>query len=205
MQDKLQKITDKIYREGVSRGNEEAEKIISGARDEAAKIIANAKEEAKSIIAEAGQKADELTKKTESELKLSFRQSLNSLKQEIEKNLISGVVDEPVSEIFSDNTFLAHLIEIITEKWSQQDNETGMEILLPQESIAEVEKYLKARTSKILSGKVILRPDKSLEKGFEIHPSGKGYKISVTDQDIAGYLRGFIRPKLAELLFEKDK
>ena len=36
MQSKLQEITEKIYQEGVSRGNEEAEKIIAGARTEAA-------------------------------------------------------------------------------------------------------------------------------------------------------------------------
>jgi V/A-type H+-transporting ATPase subunit E len=57
MQDKLQEITDKIYREGVSRGNEEAEKIIAAARSESAKIIAKAEEEAKGIVAGSQKKA----------------------------------------------------------------------------------------------------------------------------------------------------
>ena len=119
MQDKLQEITDKIYREGVSRGNEEAEKIIGAARSESAKIIAQAEEEAKRIIAESQKKADEMIKNTESELRLSFRQSLNSLKQEIENKVAFRVIDEPVSEVFSDDIFLARLIEIIAEKWAQ--------------------------------------------------------------------------------------
>lgn len=205
MQDKLKEITDKIYREGVSRGNEEAEKIISNARDEAGKIIANAEKEAKKIISEAQKKADEMLKNANSELKLSFRHSLNSLKQEIENKISFRVVDEPVSEIFSDNKFLARLIEIITEKWSQEGSNEGFEIHLPEGSVADIEKYLKYKVPKILSEKIILRPSNSLEKGFEIYPSGKEYKISITDSDIASYLREFIRPRLADMLFENNK
>jgi len=205
MQDKLQEITDKIYREGVSRGNEEAEKIIAGAKSESAKILGNAEGEAKRIIAEAQKKADEMIKNAGSEIKLSFRQSLNSLKQEIENKIALSIIDEPLAEVFSDNTFLSRLIEIITEKWSQEKNDSGFEIRLPEDSIAEIERYLKGKTQKVLSDRIALRPGKSMERGFEIHPSGKEYKISVTDSDIAGYLREFIRPRLAELLFEKGR
>ena len=203
MQDKLQEITDKIYREGVSRGNEEAEKIIAAARSESAKIIAKAEEEAKGIVAGSQKKADEMIKNTASELKLSFRQSLNALKQEIENKITLRIIDEPVSEVFSDNSFLAGLIEIIAERRAQEKSDQEFEILRPEKAIADVEKYLKGKTNKVLSAKLSLRPGKSLEKGFEIHPSGQQYKISVTDTDIAGYLREFIRPRLTELLFEK--
>ena len=37
MENKIQELTDKIYREGVEKGNEEAQRLISSARDEAAK------------------------------------------------------------------------------------------------------------------------------------------------------------------------
>ena len=39
MENKIQELTDKIYREGVEKGNEEAQRLISSARDEAAKIV----------------------------------------------------------------------------------------------------------------------------------------------------------------------
>lgn len=204
MQNKLREITEKIYQEGVSKGNEEAEKIISGAREKAAKIIGDAEKEAKGIIAEAQKKADEMIKNAGSELKLSFRQALGSLLQEIENKITCSVVDDPVSEIFSDNKFLVRLIEIITDNWSK-GNEAGLEIHLPDGITGDVEKYLAGKTAKILSDGIILRPVKSLEKGFEIHPSGKGYKISVTDRDLASYIKEFIRPKLAQLLFEENK
>jgi V/A-type H+-transporting ATPase subunit E len=205
MHNKLQEITEKIYQEGVSRGNEEAEKIIAGARTEAEEIIGKAEKEAKEIVAEARRKADEMTKKTGSELRLTFRNAMNSLKQEIEKTIISKVVDEPVSDVFSDSRFVAGLIEIIAGKWSPENSEKGIEIYLPEETFEDINNYLTGKTKKILSEGIILRPVKSLEKGFEIHPSGAEYKISVTDSDFTSYIKEFIRPGLAELLFEKNQ
>ena len=42
MENKIQELTDKIYREGVEKGNEEAQKLILKAQEEAKKIVENA-------------------------------------------------------------------------------------------------------------------------------------------------------------------
>ncbi|NLN31448.1 MAG: hypothetical protein GX158_09495 [Bacteroidales bacterium] len=205
MQDKLQEITEKIYREGVSKGNEEAEKIIAEARSESVKMTEKAEEDARQIIAGAERKAGEIIKNAESEIKLSFRLAMNSLKQEIENRIALKIIDEPVSEAFEDDRFLAGLIEIITGKWAQQGDDAGFEIHLPEEQMPDIEKYLREKIHKTLSDKIMLYPDKTTGKGFEIHPSGREYKISVSDDSMAYFLREFIRPRLAELLFGKEK
>lgn len=204
MQDKLQEITEKIYQEGVSRGNEEAEKIIAEARKESVRMTENAEEKAGQIIAAAERKAGEIIKNAESEIKLAFRLSQNSLRQDIENKIAFRIIDEPVSEIFSDNSFLAGLIGIIAEKWAQQGNDEGFEIRMPEEILPDVEKFLEEKLNKTLSDRVTLNPGKSMVKGFEIHPSGREYKISVSDSNMAEFLRDFIRPRLAELLFGEE-
>jgi V/A-type H+-transporting ATPase subunit E len=60
MQDKLQELTDKIYLEGVTRGNREAEAIISEARTESEKIRKEAEKTAGEIVANARKEADEI-------------------------------------------------------------------------------------------------------------------------------------------------
>ena len=42
MENKIQELTDKIYREGVEKGNEEAQRLIANAQEEAKKIIEDA-------------------------------------------------------------------------------------------------------------------------------------------------------------------
>jgi V/A-type H+-transporting ATPase subunit E len=205
MDNKLQEITEKIYLEGVSKGNEEAQKIISGAKTDADKIISKAEEDASEIIARAEKKAEEIKKNTASELKLSFRQAMSLLRQDMEKTITLKMVDEPVSDVFSDKRFIAGLIEKIAEKWSPAvGSGDDMEIHLSEESAGDIEKYLGGKVRKILGEKISLHPVKSMEKGFEIHPSEGGYKISVTESGLASYLKELLRPKLIELLFEKE-
>ena len=53
MENKIQELTDKIYREGVEKGNEEAQRLIGNAQEEAAKIVEEARKEAEAIVAAA--------------------------------------------------------------------------------------------------------------------------------------------------------
>ena len=75
MENKIQELTDKIYREGVEKGNEEAQRLVSEAQAQAEKLIEDAKKQAESILAEAKKSADELNENTKSELKLFAGQS----------------------------------------------------------------------------------------------------------------------------------
>jgi len=205
MQNKLQELTDKIYLEGIARGKKEAEAIISEARSEAERIRKEAEKEAEAINAKAGKDAEELRKKTLSELRISFRNAMNSLKQDIERLITSKVVADPVSEVFSDNAFVAKLIETTAEKLFAGKGETGADIYVPEEMTDEIEQYIKSRVAKALSSGIVLHPAKSMEKGFEIIPHGKDYKIRVTESDFTSYLKEFLRSRLIDLLFDKDK
>ena len=89
MDTKIQELTDKIYKEGVEKGNEEAARLIADAESQKAKLLADAEAEAKQIVAAAEKQAAELKKNTEAELKLFAAQSVEALKSEI-TNLITG-------------------------------------------------------------------------------------------------------------------
>ena len=201
MQNKLHELTEKIYREGVSKGKKEAEAIISEARAEAEKIIGQAGKEAEEIITRARKDSDELRKNTESELKISFRHSINTLKQEAEKIIAGKIVDEPVAELFADNRLIARLIETIAGKWSPGENESGIEVFIPEEMKNELEDYFKEEARKTLASGIIIKPVKSMDRGFEIKPSGKDYKINVTEKDFNSFIKEFLRPRLVDLLF----
>ena len=66
----LSELTDKIYAEGVEKGNAEAREIVEKAQAQAADIIAQAQKKAAAIESEAAVKAADLDKRTRAELKL---------------------------------------------------------------------------------------------------------------------------------------
>jgi len=205
MQNKLQELTEKIYQEGISKGNEEAERIISGARTESEKIIKGAEKERLAIIAGAEKEAADLMEKTLSGLKMSFQHAMITLKQEIERVIICKLIEDPASEIFSDSSFVASLIKTVVDKWSPENKEAAFEIYVPEGMMDEIEQYLGIKTTSTLSEGIILHPVKSMVNGFEVRPDGKEYKISVTEDDFSSYIKEILRPKLVDLLFEKDK
>ena len=59
MDTKIQELTDKIYKEGVEKGNEEAGRIIAEANAQKDTILKDAEAEAKRIVGAAGKKAGE--------------------------------------------------------------------------------------------------------------------------------------------------
>ena len=58
--EKIQELTDKLYREGVEKGEAEATRLVEAAREEAAKILAGAQEEADKILADTDKKSKDL-------------------------------------------------------------------------------------------------------------------------------------------------
>ena len=105
MENKIQELTDKIYREGVEKGNEEAQRIVSEAQAKAEKLIEDARKQAEEIVASAKKTADELSENTKSELKLFAGQALNALKTEVTNLLTNETVSEAVKNFTSDKEY----------------------------------------------------------------------------------------------------
>ena len=119
MENKIQELTDKIYREGVEKGNEEAQRLISSAHDEAAKIVEDARKEAESILAVARKSAKETAENTQSEIKLFAGQAVNALKTEIATLLTNEVVSESVKGFVE---YLNKFIVSLAAQWSANES-----------------------------------------------------------------------------------
>ena len=83
MDAKIQELTDKIFNEGVEKGQAEANRLIAEAEAKARKIEEDATRKADEILRIAEQRTSELTKNTESELKLHASQLIDSLKSSV--------------------------------------------------------------------------------------------------------------------------
>jgi V/A-type H+/Na+-transporting ATPase subunit E len=199
MEQKLQEITDKLYQEGVIRGNEEAGKIINEAQQKATSIIESAKKEAAALIAEADRKAAELTKNTRSELGLASKQLIASLEQEV-VDLVNGkIVEEAVKTATDDKKFIEQLLLTAVEKWvSGQDPKV---FVAPAEKKA-IEDFFASKAKQLLDKGVTIESANNIRAGFQIGPSDGSYKVSFTREDFIRFFKEFLRPKIVDLLFE---
>jgi V/A-type H+-transporting ATPase subunit E len=204
MNTKLQELTDKIYQEGIAKGNEEAEKIISDAKSEADDIVQKAKKEAEQIKTDAEKKAKEIEESTNAELKLSTRQALNSLKQDTADLITSKIVDDAVDSSVNDNDFMKKIIEITVNNWSQKEGTSDLTILVNENQEKELIEYFKKNAKSLLDAGVEIKAGKQIKAGFQIGPQDGSYKVSFTDEDFNNFFKEYLRPKLVELLFDKE-
>lgn len=194
MENKIQELTDKIYREGVEKGNEEAQRLISSARDEAAKIVEDARKEAESILAVARKSAKETAENTQSEIKLFAGQAVNALKTEIATLLTNEVVSESVKGFVADKEYLNKFIVSL----AAQANES---IVISTADAEGLKKYFAANAKALLDKGVRIEEVNGTKSLFTISPADGSYKVNFGEEEFENYFKDFLRPQLVEMLF----
>ena len=196
MENKIQELTDKIYREGVEKGNEEAQRLVSAAKDEAQKLIEDAKREAEAIISAAKKSADELKENTQSELKLFAGQALNALKTEVANLLTNQTVSEAVKGFTSNKEFFNKFIVTLATQWSANEP-----IVISVNDADTLKKYFASNAKGLLDKGVKIEKVNGSKVLFSVSPADGSYKVNFGEEEFENYFKEFLRPQLVEMLF----
>lgn len=202
MDSKLEELTEKIFREGVEKGEQEARGIIAAAEKRSAAIIADARHGAEEIIADAEKKASDLRENVDSDLRLAAAQFTASLKQQLLDLITARVVEKPLGEALSDTAAMTEFLKIILRAWSPHTGQAaGLDVLLPEAQRERLAAALEAALSRELAAGLTLRFSKNVRTGFQVQPRGASYKISLTDEDFKEYFKEYLRPRMRAFLF----
>ena len=196
MENKIQELTDKIYREGVEKGNEEAQRLVSNAREEAAKIVEAARKEAEAIVTAARKSAAEITENTQSELKLFAGQAVNALKTEVTSLLTNQVVSEAVKGFVADKDYLNKFIVSLAGQWAADES-----IVISTTDAEGLKKYFAAQAKGLLDKGVKIEQVNGNKALFTISPADGSYKVNFGEEEFENYFKDFLRPQLVEMLF----
>lgn len=192
----LSELTDKIYAEGVEKGNAEAQQIVEKAQAKAAEIIAEAEKKAAALLAAAESKSADLDKKTRAELKLYAEQSVNAVKTEIVDLLADKISADSVKAATSDAKFMQGLIAKLAEQMAKEG-----EVLIEAKDAEALKKYFAANAKGILDKGVTIKEVKGIKTEFTIQPVKGGYKLAFGDAEFIAYFKEMLRPQLVEQLF----
>ena len=212
----LSELTDKIYAEGVEKGNAEAQQIVEKAAqyqalhdefsldDISAKprektreeIIAEAEKKAASLIAEAESKSADLDKKTRAELKLYAEQSVSAVKTEITNLLADKIAADSVKAATTDAKFMQGLIAKLAEQMAKDG-----EVLIETKDADALKKYFAANAKGLLDKGIKIAEVKGIKTDFTIQPAKGGYKLAFGDAEFIAYFKEMLRPQLVEMLF----
>jgi V/A-type H+-transporting ATPase subunit E len=201
MEQKVQELTKRIFEEGVQKGEARAEELIAAAVQRSEQQLAEARLQAQRIVEDAHREAAELKRAAEAEIKLAGEQALAAVKLQLLDVIDTKVVTEPVHAVLSDATVIKELLLAVVNVWKSTAEDASLDVLLPAQQQAELEKALHGAVQKMLGSGITLTYVKGIKAGFQIGPHNDRFKISLTDKDFAEYIKAFLRPKTRAYLF----
>lgn len=205
MQNKLQELTEKLYKEGLSKGQTEAEEILAKAKTDAKKIIDEAKQQADTIIDSANKSAAETAKNADVEIAMASRQVIAKVKQNIEELITAKAISTATAAATGDVQFVQSLIKTAVENFKiDNQNANDLTVLLPESKQKEFDQFIQNAAAQQLNNKLEFAFSKRIKSGFQIEAKNNGYYISFTEQDFFNLFCEYMRPKMQQLLFEKQ-
>ena len=194
--EKIQELTEKIYREGVEKGQAEADRISQEAKEQASQIIAEAKKKAAEIEADGKKAVAELENNTKNELKLYTAQSLSALKSEITNVLTASTVSQAVDKLVTDKDFLCKFTVALAGKWVENEP-----IVIESADADALKAYFTKEAKAVLDKGVSIEKVNGRNALFTIQPADGSYKVSFGKEEFEDYFKSFLRPQLVQMLF----
>jgi V/A-type H+-transporting ATPase subunit E len=199
--DKLQELTQQLYKEGLSKGKEEGEAILAQAREEAAALVKKAQEEAAAIVEKAHKEAEAYKIKVEGDVKMAATQALQATRERIESMVVTKAV-EPVKDALSAEAYLKEIITAVAQRFSAQES-ADLALVLPEKLQKELEPFVKGELAKTLGKGVEVSFSKKMAGGFKIGPKDGGYFISLTDESFRELIGEYLRPATKKVLYDE--
>ncbi len=196
---KLQELTEKLYAEGLSKGREDAERMVAEAEQKAAALVAEAEEKAAAIIKNAEQKAAELKKNNETEMALATRQMVAALRENIANLVVTKVGEPSVHAALLDVEFVREMLLSVARAWNGE--RVQLEAVLPAEMKVKFDTEAEGAVKALLAEGIEVGYSDRVKSGFKVAPKEGGFYISFTEEDFSALLAEYLKEKVTKMLF----
>ena len=199
-QDKVKKICEALKNETLDPARREAEIIIKDANIQADKILAKAREKANGMIEEAKATISQEKATAEAALKMAARQTVESLKQIVEKEFFNKELAQLIDGEMKKPEVIAKLVETVVKAIEKEGIEADLEAIVPKSVPAEsVNSALGSAIVDRLKAKGVVLGE--IEGGAEVKMLDKHLTLDISDEALKNLLAEYIRDDFRELIF----
>ena len=196
MDSQIQALTEKVYQEGVLKGEQEAAKILAAANAQAEQVERDARTRAEQIIAEAQRSASELKSNTERELKLNASKLIEATKASIVDVLAGRIAGDSVQALTANPELLQRVVLEIAKGF---DLKHGVEITSSQAE--ELKAYFAQNAKALLEEGLTIKQVAGKATQYTIRPQNGSFKGEIGEQEFVELFKSILRPQLAQELF----
>lgn len=198
--DKIKKIADGIRQEVLEPAKMEAEKILQNAEKKADEIIKNAENHARKLIEDAKVAIEHERNVFHSSLTQSAKQTIETLKQNIEQKLFNEQLESVVAKQMDDPKVIANLITTIIKAIEKEGISANISAVIPKEvSVQQLNQLLGQEILHKLQGQSVAVG--SFSGGAQVKLIDKQLTLDITEDTIVEYLRNYVRKDFRKLIF----
>lgn len=198
--EKVKKICEVLRKETIDPAKKEGNQIIAKARNEGEKIVTNAKQEATRLLYDAKKKIEEERNVFQASINLACKKSIDTLKQEIEKNLFNPQLAAFVGERTKDPKVVAELITAIINGINKEGINGDLRALVSKAVNTEaVNKELSKGIVEQLESKSVELGE--IEGGAQVKILNRNLTIDMSDDALKSLLANFVRDDFRSVIF----
>lgn len=201
MAEELQSLLEKIYQEGINKGEAKKDEIIAAAENKAAEIISEAERKAAEIISSAQKESDALSQRTISTLAQSRRDILLQLRQELTSRLHAAVNESCAAALSPE--FMAQLIKELALAFAA-DPASVITVRTAVKDAAALDKALQAALADSFTKAPRVFPGREIASGMEVSFDGGNCFYDFTLDAVSDLLDAYIGSKLKNI-FQAEK
>jgi V/A-type H+-transporting ATPase subunit E len=198
--DKVKKICDILRKETLEPAKHEADDLIHRAEKEAERIVRDANHAADKLIAEARDKMERERTVFQASLNQACRQTIESLKQEIEEKLFNKELSRIFTKQMQDVKTVAHLVTAVVHAIEKEGMKGDLSVIIPAAvSAQEVNEMLALEIREKLREKSVLVGP--ISGGIEVKLHRDHITVDLTDTALVELVSRYIRKDFRSMLF----
>lgn len=201
MAEELQHLIERIQREAVDTGERQAAEILAKAKQQAAALIAEAEQKAQARLEKAERDAELFTERSLQTLRQASRDLLISIGQGVE-NIISNLAAEAADASMDYQTVQEMLVKLAEAYVGRTDRERRIELMVSPQDQARLIHFFKDKYHDKLQHGLVIQGDERIFKGFKVSLADGRVTHNFTPEAIAEALANFLRPHLAEIVYQ---
>ena len=212
----VESLIQRLKKEGVEQGREEAEKIRNEAIEQAQKIIRGAKSEAEAIVQNARDEAKKLETSGKESLHIAARDTVLDMKSMLMQRFTSDMQRLVSAEMKQKDLIQRIILEIVRR--TRQDvgirDDEDMEVILPRDVVGledlrrkpdkfeedTLTQFVRSLTGDILREGIHFKASDDSAGGIRVRLTERNIEIDINEESVSAILLEHLQPRFRALL-----
>jgi V/A-type H+-transporting ATPase subunit E len=197
--DDLETLLERIQKDGISRADAEAEKIIAAAKTKAEALLAEAQRKAADLVAQAEKTAALAVERGNLTLQQTARDVMLALQNALQRTL-QALAEQQLDALVTPAVIQTIIADIVRAYFNQPENAQPVEIRVSPDNERQLADYCLREFRDAVRQGLTIRGDAGIGGGFKVVVVNAHVEHDFSTAALAEAVCRLLRPRLAEIV-----